>query len=1156
MKKIFLSAIIFLFLTSESIGIGAWSTLPGNPGTGRELSVSFNINGLVYYGTGRSPSFFGGYDYYEDFWVFDPATNVWTQKANYGYGPIAGSFSFAIGNTGYVGCGFDMYTQVTTQFYNYNPTTNIWTSIGATGIPYLDMSTAFVLNDQAYIAGGGSQFGGSASFLRYDPITSVFTTLPDIGGTGHPNSVFLKRYCATGMALNGKCYVGTGYNYLDQGMNDWWEYDPATMQWTQKNNFPGLARGGASAFVLTGNQGFVGFGTNVIPLNTFSDLWLYNPVTDTWTADVSGTPVANASVTAIGSTAYLCGGYSGSVYMNTFKKFTSCPGPGPTTITAGGPTTFCDGGTVTLTANSSTPFGTLAYAWYKDGIAIPGATGVSYVVNSYGNYSVKATNQCSSLMSANLLVNVITTGPVTISTNATSLCNGQSVTLTASTQTGSPTYQWYQYFISNPVLFNGTSATYSPMTGGDYFVSVTTACSTVYSNTINIYSTPQITVSVDPPGPVYNCTGTYPTLTGYTFGGTGAPLNYLWQLNGNPIFPLVTTPTIVPFYDGSYQYVVTDGCMTYFSIPVVVTSNTLPTVSISRVLPNTPLCTGGSDLMVSSITGPPVTYQWKKDGINIPGATTYSYAATQSGSYTLVVSNNCGSVTSNAIVQTLLTYPTASISASGPTNLCTGGNVVLSSSVTGSLPLTYQWQRDSANIAGSNIPNYTAATAGIYRLRLYNSCGSVFSNSIAVTTNLSPAVTVAASGPINFCTGGNVVLTATANGTGNTYQWLKNGVNISGATLASYTVTTSGSYVVRATNSCGNAISSATSVTVALTPTVSISTSSSLICSGASVLLTATATQTPVTYQWKLNGANIAGATSITYSANSIGNYSVVVTNACANANSNTLTLTAGTTPTATISTSGATSFCSGGSAVLNSSVTGTPVTYQWKRNGTNISGATSANYTATLAGSYTLQATNNCGNVISNSITITLLTATPATPGTITGPSSFCDYQTGVAYSIAPVANATSYNWTLPLNAIVATGQGTTSITVNFGNKNGKVKVQAINTCGSSSFQQKNVTSSNCVARPTSVTSTGEIVSVFPSPTDDELHIAINSEGSHRYNLTMMNITGKVVMNDSGNLLQDENELTVDVSSFVPGIYFLTVDLDGERVVKKVVVE
>ena len=74
-----------------------------------------------------------------------------------------------------------------------------------------------------------------------------------------------------------------------------------------------------------------------------------------------------------------------------------------------------------------------------------------------------------------------------------------------------------------------------------------------------------------------------------------------------------------------------------------------------------------------------------------------------------------------------------------------------------------------------------------------------------------------------------------------------------------------------------------------------------------------------------------------------------------------------------------------------------------------------------------------------------------PATPGTITGNLTPCQNATGIAYSVATVAGATSYNWTVPPGTTVASGQGTASITLNIGTTNGNVCVTASNACGTS---------------------------------------------------------------------------------------------------------
>lgn len=75
-----------------------------------------------------------------------------------------------------------------------------------------------------------------------------------------------------------------------------------------------------------------------------------------------------------------------------------------------------------------------------------------------------------------------------------------------------------------------------------------------------------------------------------------------------------------------------------------------------------------------------------------------------------------------------------------------------------------------------------------------------------------------------------------------------------------------------------------------------------------------------------------------------------------------------------------------------------------------------------------------------------------PATPGGITGNSTVCSGSTGEVYSISAVTNATTYTWTVPSGATITSGQGTTSITVNYGSNSGDITVTADNSCGASS--------------------------------------------------------------------------------------------------------
>ncbi len=139
--------------------------------------------------------------------------------------------------------------------------------------------------------------------------------------------------------------------------------------------------------------------------------------------------------------------------------------------------------------------------------------------------------------------------------------------------------------------------------------------------------------------------------------------------------------------------------------------------------------------------------------------------------------------------------------------------------------------------------------------------------------------TATALGPTTFCNGSNVTLQAGA-GTGYSFQWKKNGVNISGATAITYVASKTGNYSVLVSVAGGcNATSTSISVTANKKPNPSITALGSLdICLAGSVTLK-TASKAGDTYQWFKNGVAIVGATANTYTATTIGTYYVKQTN-------------------------------------------------------------------------------------------------------------------------------------------------------------------------------------------------------------------------------------------------------------------------------------
>ena len=146
-----------------------------------------------------------------------------------------------------------------------------------------------------------------------------------------------------------------------------------------------------------------------------------------------------------------------------------------------------------------------------------------------------------------------------------------------------------------------------------------------------------------------------------------------------------------------------------------------------------------------------------------------------------------------------------------------------------------------------------------------------------IDDDITESITVAAAGPLTFCQGESVTLSATSY-TGPILQWKKNGEDIPGANSASYVATQSGIYTCQTSSDCAFAISEWLTVTVNKNPKATISASgATTFCAGGSVTLT----ETPsggCTYQWYKGATPIAGATSTTYVATTTGNYKCRVT--------------------------------------------------------------------------------------------------------------------------------------------------------------------------------------------------------------------------------------------------------------------------------------
>lgn len=179
--------------------------------------------------------------------------------------------------------------------------------------------------------------------------------------------------------------------------------------------------------------------------------------------------------------------------------------------------------------------------------------------------------------------------------------------------------------------------------------------------------------------------------------------------------------------------------------------------------------------------------------------------------------------------------------------------------------------------------------------------------------------------------------------------------------------------------------------TTGITATITAS-GATTFCAGGSVVLNAN-TGAGYTYQWKLNGATISGATAASYTAAASGSYTVTITSGANSATSSSITVTKLPKPAATITAQGPTTFCAGGSVVLSANA-GTGLTYKWKKGGNYISGATLSNYTASIGGNYRVEVTRANGCSKTSAVTAVTINCKTATLGEV---------NSGVAVSVAP---------------------------------------------------------------------------------------------------------------------------------------------------------
>ncbi len=463
-----------------------------------------------------------------------------------------------------------------------------------------------------------------------------------------------------------------------------------------------------------------------------------------------------------------------------------------------------------------------------------------------------------------------------------------------------------------------------------------------------------------------------------------------------------------------------------------------------------------------------LTVGWSSNVVTISGTPTVS----GNFNYTVTLTGGCGSVnaTGNINVTPLNTVsapsstPAVCISTTmTPVTHSTNGATGIGAPTGLPAGVTAAWAANTITISGT--PGATGTFN--YTIPLTGGCGTVSATG-TITVNPTNTVGTASSTP-SLCvntpltpithttSGANGIGTPTELPAGVTASWASNTITISGTPSAAGTF----NYTIPLTGGCGT-INATGTITVRANNTVTAASSTPTLCintlltsithttTGATGIGTAAGLPAGVTAGWAANTITIIG----TPAASGIFNYTIPLTGGCGSVNAtgtitvtpaNTITLTSGVgTNNQTVCAGTAiTSITYTTTGATGATITGLPsgVTGNWSAGVVTISGTPSA----AGAFGYTVTLTGGCGAVTANgTINVNALPVTSVITGSATPACSAA----GVPYSVTSTAGST-YTWTVPAGATVATGQGTNSITVNFGTTNGNVAVTERNTAG-----------------------------------------------------------------------------------------------------------
>jgi hypothetical protein len=671
---------------------------------------------------------------------------------------------------------------------------------------------------------------------------------------------------------------------------------------------------------------------------------------------------------------------------------------------------ICAGASLALSVIVS---GSVNYQWKKNGVVIGGATSANYnIANSLltdsGSYVCEISSSCDgSVLSSNAAAVVVTPASPTISSatvsNNSPAC-GSAVTFTV-VATNAIGYQWRK----NGNNISGATAT-------SYNISqVSIADNGSYDCVVS--------------GCVSNATSSALVLTVASAILPSGLINH-WKLNNNftdgiAANNLTASGNSVFSYDrfnNNTKALYSSAAATAFTLATPIRKDTI-TISLwynANVITGYKAIIGDTAGRYSDILGVANNeLKWQKAGV---GALPTGITISPGYWYHIVITKQGTAM--KFYLNGALAY-TATNPAAVPV-MGAAGNA-----------------GTQINRFGNTAPIYNNQNmnGGLDDIRIYNSIltasqiSSLYTEAeIYSTTNFTAA-----------CIGGSTSASVTAASLpATTYQWQKGGVDVAGATSATITINNvqagdAGNYTCNVYSSQGCVVSTSDAIT--LTPgagNVSITTQpqSQTKCVGQPATFTVATSGAAATYQWKKNGVNIAGQTSVTLNLAAVavgdtGNYTCdIIGGSCGTISTSSAHLTVNALPVISISPATA-SVCTGSAVTLTASG-GSP--YVWSNSGGSNAAAT---FSPSINTTYTVTGTdaNNCSASASRLVTVNAIPSASISgnagvcPGgsttlTASGGGTYAWSNSGgtnAAATFSPGAN-TTYSVTVTLNSCTAT--------------------------------------------------------------------------------------------------------------------------------------